>query len=487
MRRKNILWISLIATLLVPMLIVNISNAQEDAVLYIDPPVIPTDGTMGHPGDTFDMNIKIENVIDLWSIAFIVDYVPFGRPLIVGAPAEGDFMIGGEDNYQTSFTYKIDVLKGQLKIGIVRIPRDRDKPWIELPVVGASGSGTLATFKLTVNEAGDSDIEFTDVQVLDSNIDPIACDIINGYYYGPTADLVEGGKTWAHVVPPGNRRVVPGEQQSFHSKVVNNGDVPLKVRTTFDMWREDGEFMALGAGQWSYGFAPIPVWYEYLYVNEYSEWLEWDWTNPGSSLFGEPDGDYAESIVSDGITSLYGFEDITLLPNAIISNVKLEGYTQYPNGATDAVDIDCYSSGFTWYGSLFGTPDWGWHYPRWVGADLSDEYPAALTEEGLNDVDLLLYNFLGSADDPMRVDSVRLLVEMTYPRFIPLKGDEPVYVLEPGEELILDPAIWDITEYDTGKYYCTLTCWYSYNGDLWTAGDTVKTFTWKVTRSILGE
>ena len=472
MRGKNILWISLIATLLMPMLIANFAAAKVgNAKLYIDPVRIPVDpSALGHIGDTFQMAIKVENVEDLWSIAFIINYAPYGRPLITGAPNEGSFMIG-EDNYDTSFTYKIDVLNGLLKIGIVRLPRDRDKPWIPLPVVGASGDGTLATFEFTVNAVGDSDIEIINDLLLDSNMNPILHQTRDSRYNGATVNLVR-----AQVLP--GRHVHVGETASFTSKITNNGDVPINATVRFDLTRvEDGKVLTIYAGQrylkgWK-GEPPV----DYLYVNEYSEWLEWDWTNPGSSLFGEPDGDYAESIVDAAMSSLYGFEDITLGPNDVIGRVVLEGYTQYPNGATEDVDIDCYSSSFDWYGSLYGTPDWGWHAPRWIGADMNEVIPAVLTEEGLNAVDLLLYNFLGNADNPMRVDSVRLRVE--YASVDPV--NPPVFLINPGETLELDPVTWMLTEDAIGTYTMSATCEFSYYNSMWTEGAKVRTYTWWVT------
>lgn len=459
------MWLSLIATMLMSMLMVNLGTAKVgNTKLYIDPARIPADpSAFAHPGDTFQMAVKIENVEDLWSIAFIVKYAPYGRPLLTGAPKEGSFLAQG--GYATSFTYKIDVLNGMLKIGITRL-----LTW-PLPVEGASGDGTLATFEFTVNEGGDSDIEIINDALLDSNINPIPHKTTDSYYHGVTANLIR-----AQILP--GRHMQVGDTASFTSRIINKGDVPLYAKVRFDITRvEDGKVLTIYAGQrylkgWK-GEPPI----DYLYVNEYSEWLEFDWTNPGSSLFGEPDGDYAESIVNDAMSSLYGFEDVTLGPNDVIGRVVLEGYTQYPNGATEDVDIDCYSSSFDWWGSLYGTPDWGWHAPRWVGADMNEVVPAVLTEEGLNAVDLLLYNFLGSADNPMRVDSVRLRVE--YASVDPVAP--PVYVINPGEELELDPVTWLLTEDAIGTYTMSATCEFSYFGSMWTEGAKTRTYTWWVT------
>jgi hypothetical protein len=154
----------------------------------------------------------------------------------------------------------------------------------------------------------------------------------------------------------------------------------------------------------------------YLYVDGYTEWLEWDWTNPGASVVGMPDDDYAESIVNGAMSSNYTFEDIALGSTERISRVTLEGYCQYPNGPTEAVDIDIYSVEpelFAWLGSLYGGIDWAWVTPRWIEKDVSDVLPALLGSDPgpLNSLSVLLYNYEGDATNPIRIDSLRLRVE----------------------------------------------------------------------------
>lgn len=486
MRGKNIILLTLIA-LLANATFTGIAFTQETptTTMKIEPATIT-----GHPGDSFSVDIVVENVECLCAYQFKIQYAPYLSVLTVMNVLEGPFMEVGSP----PFTWNDDVFYGVLTVGSIILGMTG----------GSSGSGVIATVDFYVLEAGKSPIELFDTRLIDCNAADIPHETIDAYYQGPYADLVEGGKTWAQVVPPGNRRVVPGETQSFHSEVINYGDVPLYVKTTFDMWREDAEHIALGAGQWTYGFSPElpePI-YLYLYVDGYDYWnafgFPYDFTHYGDPQYLDAvdyPTNYIEGNVMDEFSGAYTFEDLALEPPWYVSNVKLEGMVQYPGGADDNMDMDMLGYvpgwGAGWAGSLWGTDSWDWHTPRWIGEDLSDTFSPMLTKPGetadaVNDFYMWASYWTadGLSHGPMRLDSLRMKVELSYPRFMPLIGTEKVYVLEPGEKLILDPATWDISIYDTGKYYCTLTCWYSYDGIWFNPGDTVRTFQWKVVRSL---
>jgi len=74
------------------MMMVNVAKAPvTNAKIYIDPSIIPTHPSdYGHPGDVFPMSLKVANIENLWSIAVIIKYAPFGRPLVVGEVVEGE-------------------------------------------------------------------------------------------------------------------------------------------------------------------------------------------------------------------------------------------------------------------------------------------------------------------------------------------------------------------------------------------------------------
>jgi len=425
--------------------------------------------------DVFSVDINVANATDLWTTGFKVDYAPFGKTLIATEVIKGGFL--AQDGYNTHFVKTIDVLTGIVNIGYTRLPT------FLKPNVGANGNGTLATIKFKIVSAGDSPISLVDVDLLDSNGAALLHQTVDGAYDGPSAELVMGNV--------GKRGKEVGDTQTFRTKIKNDASVPMEVRTHWDMYRvEDGQIFDIYSGQKYTGFGPVD--FEYKYVNEYNPWLEWDWINPGTSVFGPPDGNYAESTIDAAMSSTYGFEDI-VLGDRLIGNVILEGYTQYPNGLSYDMDIDVYSvdpATFYWYGSLYGSETWDWNGVRWTDESVSDVMSGvlgrALTEEDFNSLSVLLYNYDPALiGDPMRVDSLRLKVE-----FSPLSPVLPEsFVVEPGKNLELPEASWTLKSYDVGKWITTLTCEYRYvwtdqDGDhatTWIKSEKVQTYTWWVT------
>lgn len=452
MRGKNIVWLSMIA-MLCSVMMVNMGAATPPPTkLYVD----PTTAYGEIPGE-LSIDINIEKVNNLFAYGVTVEFAPYVSVLVVSQVTEGPFL---KQAGNTIFKYKYSGFEGTVKVGCTILGASD----------GASGEGTLFSIKFKIAEAGDSPLNLIDTGLLDNNLNPITHNVQNGYYYGPTIDL-----TRMQILP--GRDLTVGQTLVLNSKVKNfDSDKTLEAKVKFDLVREDGFRLSLWSGQSYVSEVRDPL---YLYVNEYNEFYEWDWTNPGASVIGEPDGDYTESIVDGAMTSEYGFEDLTLNPGDVIGRVTLEGYCQYPNGYTQAVDIDTYTTrAFEWLGSLYGSPDWGWVSPRWIGADVSDVCPDLLGKDAtpLNDLGVLLYNYEGNADNPIRVDALRLRVEFT--GLYPLEAT--VYEVEPHQELELDPATWALLPVDVGQYYVTATCFYTYMGYTWIEGTKVQTRTFRV-------
>jgi hypothetical protein len=252
-------------------------------------------------------------------------------------------------------------------------------------------------------------------------------------------------------------------------KVKNEGDIPMQVRVRFDITRDDGRIIVLRSGQTYFGGGlgePRP--FQYLYVDEFNEWY-YEWEGDPTNLFGEPDGAYIQGNNNAEWASLYSFEAIDLAGKEI-ADITLEGYTQYPNGATEAVDIDIYdvSGGFSWWGSLYGTPDWGWSGVRWTSDTVLQSSPWLADQDVLNDVQVLVYNYHGDAPDVPRLDSMRLKVE--FANIIPVTP--PIYTIQPNEETKIDAAIWTITPEHLGTYECTATIEYTADGFKWNSWNT---------------
>jgi hypothetical protein len=455
--------------------------------LYITPSRIPAGWGLGHPGDVYAMEVKVDNVTNLWSIAFKVTYAPFAKPLVVGGVLEGDFL--KQDEYPTSFVYKINALKGELSIGITRY-------WIdgmEWPPVGASGSGVLATFSFSVVSAGNSNIGFMDVQALDPDMNPVSIEKVSGgKYYGCTANLM-----WLWF--PDGRNPNVGESFRVNSLAWNWGDMNLSVRTRFDIERlEDGRRIKVYSGQnYAGGGLGEPNPYEYFYVNEYLYEIpelsmpiveDGGWTNSGASLIGEPDGNYAECTSPYSWTGWYGFEDITLAGRVIL-NIDLQGYTAQPDDIS--WDFDPYvaiwnTSGsfykYRWADSMGGSADWAWTGGRYYGGTANDmpEYydPKRFlyTEYSFNRATVFIENY---CDDSSReqIDAMRWYVE-----YSPITPVTPPSSIAAAYRMVsLAPfTINAITEDMIGAYTLTATLEYSHNGAIWVESPWTYTRTFNI-------
>ena len=452
MRGKNILWLALTAILFSMTLTGLAGAAKPTAPGGVHVRVSPKDiYNEDMSMDAFAVDITVENVEDLYAYAFTLSYTPYVQNLVVKRVTEGDFLWG--INITTDFVYKIDVFHGEVKIGNARLGQ----------VPGVSGAGILATVEFSIEEAGSSPLDLFNVELYTSppELAPIPTAIHNGDYHGPEASRATASSP---------RAVNLKAHSSFTitSEITNLGDVPLDVRVRYDI---------MGTGVWHqvYGgqhFVSKPRDPVYLYVNEYNEYLEWDWTNPGASVIGMPDANYAESIVADAMSSSYGFEDLTDMgPTDVIGNVVLEGYCQYPNGPTEAVDIDIYDANtFAWWGSLYGASDWGWVTPRWIGASVSDVDPSILGPDptNLNNLEALMYNYEGNAANPMRVDALRLRVE--FAKFLPGYDVAWVGTLNPGETVETETT-WLLSSDDLGTYRCAATVEYTSTYYSWIQAD----------------
>lgn len=466
MRGKNILWLSLIAMLLSVMMVsINPTTAAPATTLSLDQDRLPDKG-LGHPGDQYILSVNIDNVENLWAVQFTIKFAPYVSVLVASEIYEANFM--SEDGaHATYFTYTTDAFEGTFTVVIMR--------WGPAPRIGVSGSGTLATFKLTVVEAGESPIDIIDSILLDPEGNYIPTTTSGSYYYGPTARLIRTNL-------PEGRKITAGQTFPIQAKVKNDGDVPLNVTVRFDILREDGRKIVIRAGQsYSGGGLGEPLPFEYLYVDEFNEYY-YEFNGDPTNLFGEPDGSYIEGDFDAGWASLYSFEDITLAGREI-ANIWVEGYTRYPNGATEGVDIDLYGfssvSSFAWWGSCYGTSDWGWHGTRWIdGESVLQQQPELADETELNNVELLVYNYLGDAPDVIQIDGMRLTVE--FASIVPV--NPPIYEVQPGEELELDPVIW-ISDLDhVGSYDLTATIEYTSEDFHWNSWGSVQktSFFWIV-------
>jgi ABC-type transport system substrate-binding protein len=134
----------------------------------------------------------------------------------------------------------------------------------------------------------------------------------------------------------------------------------------------------------------VPPPNETLYVDEFTaDYVDWTVYGDSPYLDAIEDVNYIEATEDGAMIAWFGFENITL-DGAEIKKVVLEGYTDGPYNT--AVDYDIYANDFThWLGSLYGTGTWTWVTPRWTDETVDQLYPAVLTEEGLNSLQILVY------------------------------------------------------------------------------------------------
>jgi hypothetical protein len=449
------LWLSLIVAMLSAMMVNVAISAQPPAVpeLSITPTWLPGPGELGDVGDVYDMTVSIADVTDLWAIQFTVKYPEFLGVLSPQNYVEGPF-VSGNGAWPTAFYVSNDALNGELTFIIMRLPYGETRE-------GVSGSGILATFEFLVVEAGEGGYGVMDAILLDPTPEPMPYTTAKGgYYYGNTASLVR-------VNLPEGRKITVGDTFPISAKVRNDGDTPLYVKVRMSLKRmSDGRPIELYTGQTYYGgyigAAPPAT---YLYCDGYYPVYEYGWNNPGASLIGEPDENFAYSTVAGSDTSMYTFEDITLPWEgySVISNVDFQGYTRQDDLGNDfdpyAFTVDggnAYS--WCWCDSMGGSTEWAWTGQRYyLGVyDFPEYYGFPRTEEAVNNAELLINNY-GADDVLMEIDAVRMKIE--FATIIPV--DAPVYVIQPGEELELEDVTWVSTSDHIGAYQLTATLEYS--------------------------
>jgi hypothetical protein len=282
MRGKNILWIALITVLFSSLLTTaGYVAAAPRPMIFLTPDRLPEHpGAEGVPGDVYDLAINIDNAVNAWAVQVKVKFRPYVSVLVASNFWEGDFMSEG-GTWPTVFFASPNIFEGSVTFVIFRLPSGypAQKP-------GVSGSGTLATFKLEVIEAGEGPIDVIETILLDPDGYQMSHDTEGSYYHGPFARILRANM-------PDGRKVTAGDDFPISTKVKNEGEIPLTV--TVACWVErsdDGRTNVLRPGQTYIGGGlgePRP--FEYLYLDEFNEWY-YEWNNPATNVLGEPDGNY---------------------------------------------------------------------------------------------------------------------------------------------------------------------------------------------------
>lgn len=195
MKRKPILWYCLVMVFLTNMAMVDMGVGQNSARIYVDPEEIEG---VNPCCDPFDIEIRIEDVEDLYAYGFTLSYAPYASVLVPIVVTEEPFLQQGGTTF---FAYSINPFEGSILIGCTLLP----------PVEqGVSGSGTLVTVKFRAVEAGESNLELSDTDLINSRYEFIVHDVDHGYYKGPRAEIVSTDYKY---------EVKVSEEQTFNATV----------------------------------------------------------------------------------------------------------------------------------------------------------------------------------------------------------------------------------------------------------------------------
>ena len=153
-----------------------------------------------------------------------------------------------------------------------------------------------------------------------------------------------------------------------------------------------------------------PFEYE-LYVEKFKPWVS-NWLAIGGPPYlNAVDCNYIKGTYHGAWMANFTFEDINLPPCEVITKVVLEGYTIGDYNLK--VDYDVYTlPDFVWLGSLYATgePAGSWVTRRWYPTWTVDEvYPAALTQAGLNNLEVMLYFFDPSGEGSTQEHTINAL------------------------------------------------------------------------------
>ncbi len=424
MRGKIVLSLTLALVMLFGAL--PMSHAQT-TTLSVDPSVVTA-----LPDDVFMIDIDVADVVDLYTYAFDLRFAPFGNVLAVRRVIEGPFL--GSDGESTDFSYTVDILDGSIKVGSTRLGE----------VGGVDGSGVLATIEFKVLEAGDCPFELTSTVLEDSSADSLIPHVvINGYFNGAHADLVEPAVLEGVLGASANAKV--GDSITLSSSVTQVGAaLPLIVTVRYDLIRRDGRILSL----WS----PQPKTYV-LYANGYDgSWSGAGWTEYGTAVLDAiGDGNMVEASDYCAIGGMWSFSDLAFGPGETITNIAFEAYSMAESSAIDG-DVYVFNSDTAWYwgGSIEATGDWGWYFTdAGIAGAFSDE-------TSFNTMEVLLHYWTpdGSSGPTMTIDAMRLVVTTAV-----------LTTIDPADTIEMPIVIYTLTAEDAGIYRgLRATVYFTYYG-----------------------
>ncbi len=161
MRIKNLLWISLIILLLTSAILTVPVTFAAAAKMDVDPPLVED---IMWP-DTFEVNITVTNVNDLYAWQFTLNFNP--AILEVNSVIEGPFLKDADENwYGTYFRKRIKNAFGYVGVLGMLLPDDPPPYGTgEFPPEGVDGAGVLATVEFQVVGEGVCPLDLSNTEL----------------------------------------------------------------------------------------------------------------------------------------------------------------------------------------------------------------------------------------------------------------------------------------------------------------------------------
>jgi hypothetical protein len=467
-----------------------LAGGGQSAKVFVDPKV-----TYGHPegmDSEFVIEVKIEEATNLYAFGFELHFAPLEKiitPLLTDEPhwEEGPFLKSGGTTF---FAMSYDKVAGIIYFGCT----------LTGEVPGVDGAGTLVRVRFQVLEAGESPLDIQELTLYDNMGAPIGNHHIDGFYQGPTIDLIQ-----KHLA---KHAVKVGETQVLSAKVRNDGDVPLYAKARFEMMHEDGRYWNLWSGQ-----TPLET-------SSYDGWMQWQYPTTAGDFTGDPatclhgeegmnattlrpfDGLYIEEYLQFGPLTpaphlfycladvgYWEFDDFVIPEGQEIISVKqrVNAWADHdlPSDMVDMflwngeAEILVWSMGYeshlynaapAFYEEdvtfLYDTEEklnnaalWMEFFP-YIAPGVEGTSAPATTYEGLphygyayftwNPAGLPIAYQVDNFWEAIYIDSIELVVET-------------MGAIEPGEEVWLAPVeLGPMTSQDIGMYYGTCTVWFGY-------------------------
>jgi len=225
MKGERIKYLPLILSFLMVLSMANTAFAQNPPLIYLSPAI-----NSYNPGDSFTVDVDIQDANDLFSYEVKVGYNP--GILEVASIEEGPFI---KDQTTAPLGTIWSVIYGDDFVYAVCVT------WGKYP--GVSGSGNLFNVTFNVIDLGECDLDLYDSLVLDSTGALISHEVAGGSFSTPHSANLVRRSAW----PEHHHFVVSKDEdfdgtyanQTLNAKARNLGSIEMLVKVVFDIMQDD--------------------------------------------------------------------------------------------------------------------------------------------------------------------------------------------------------------------------------------------------------